>query len=549
MKKILGIDLGTTTSAAAIYINNKAEIICNINGEKLIDSAVSVDNYGDIYVGKEAKNDFVNGIVEIKRRMGTSFIAKSRNKELTPEEVSAEILKYIKEYSEDYLGEKIDEAIITVPANFDSFQKMATIKAAELAGLKVERIINEPTAAALAYGFDKMENEEKILVYDFGGGTFDVSILDFDSGIMDVIGGAGDNNLGGKDIDETIMRYIANKHNISYKDDPEKRNIFKNIAEQAKMDLSLKDKAEIIVPELGLSTILTREIFEDLIKDIVEKTFECINNALKEANITEKDIKVILPVGGTCKIPFIKNKLTDKFGDKVFYLGDIQEIVALGASIQGAIKSGEISSETGIILTDICNHDLGISCIGTHQGMNMPGVFSSILKKHTPLPAENFDIYSTSIDNQESAKIEVFEGIAPLVIENIFIGEIEIKNLPKLPAGEVTVKVEFKYDLNGILKVKTIVENTGEEVNCEFEVQKNNKKENSEKKLSYKSSIYYSDYKTIIDIAEKKLNTASLDNKNKIKILLEQIKEELLNENKEKLSQLDDNLTDILFEV
>lgn len=343
MKKIVGIDLGTTTSAIGVYRNGKVEMIPSFQKTNLVDSVVAMDNFGSIIVGREAKNDFSNAISEIKRLMGTNAIKTSRGKEFLPEEVSAEILKYVKDYAEEYLGEKIDEAVITIPANFNNFQKVATIKAAELAGLKVERIVNEPTAAALAYGVDRLDNEEKILVYDFGGGTFDVSVLDFDMGIMDVIGGDGDNHLGGKNIDEIIMMYLANEHSIQYKGD--KENIFKNVAEEAKIDLSKRDIAQIIIPELNLSTTLTRQKFEDLIKDTVDKTLEFIDNAIKGANLTTNDIDVVLPIGGTCNIPYIKRRLEEKFGNKIYYFENLQEAVSIGAAIQGAIKSGEFEVE------------------------------------------------------------------------------------------------------------------------------------------------------------------------------------------------------------
>ncbi|MGL4997551.1 MAG: Hsp70 family protein [Cetobacterium sp.] len=549
MAKIIGIDLGTTTSGVSIYQNGKVQIIPSPDGENLIDSVITVNQYGEIVVGREAKNDFGNHIKEIKRRMGKSYLVTSREKEFVPEEVSAEIIKYIKEYAESYLGETIEEAIITVPAMFDSFQKMATIKAGELAGLKVERIVNEPTAAALAYGLDKMENEEKILVYDFGGGTFDVSILDFDMGIMDVIGGDGDNYLGGKNIDELLMMYLANEHKINYKNDIIKENIFKNAVENAKIDLSSNDTAKIIVPELNLSTELTREKFEDLISDIVDKSLSCIDKALEAAKISANDLKVVLPVGGTTKIPYIQKRLREKFGNKLHFFGNPQETVAMGAGIQGAIKSGEIPSETGIILTDICAHNLGISCNGEHKGMVMPGVFSPILKKHTSIPASNEEIYFTMIDNQSEVKIQIYEGSASLVVENLYIGEMTVNNIPPLKAGEGKIKIGFEYDLNGILRVKATVENTGQVTPGEFEMHQKNSVENREKKLSYKSSIYYSDFKTTLDIAEKKMEKASETDKIKIKSLVDQMKQELLNENKKFLDKIDDALTDILFEV
>lgn len=553
MKKIVGIDLGTTTTGVGVYRNGKVEMIPSFQNMNLVDSVVAVDNFGSIIVGREAKNDFSNAILEIKRKMGTGAIQSSRGKEFLPEEVSAEILKYVKDYAEEYLGEKIDEAVITIPANFNNFQKVATIKAAELSGLKVERIVNEPTAAALAYGVDKLDNEEKILVYDFGGGTFDVSVLDFDMGIMDVIGGDGDNHLGGKNIDEIIMMHLANEHSIQYKGDREKENIFKNAAEEAKIDLSKNNEAQIIIPELNLSTTLTRNKFEELIKDVVDKTLDFIDSAIKSANLTNNDIDVVLPVGGTCNIPYIKRRLEEKFGNKIYYFEDLQEAVTMGAAVQGAIKSGEISSETGIILTDITSHDLGIACVGTYQGMSMNGMFSPILERHSPLPAEAEKVYFTMSDNQVEAIIEVYEGREEFVMENIKIGELLIENIPANPCGQEKIIIKFEYDLNGILKVTGIVETTGVETVGEFEVRKSSNSLSNEKSLeslvSYKSSIYYSDYKTVMDIAEKKLETTSDMNREAIKKLLNRMKDALTKQDKSELNKIDDELTDLLFEV
>ncbi|MGL5125981.1 MAG: Hsp70 family protein [Fusobacteriaceae bacterium] len=553
MKKIVGIDLGTTTSAIGVYRNGKVEIIPSFEKKNLVDSVITVDNFGSVIVGREAKNDFTDAIPEIKRRMGTNAIQTSREKEFLPEEVSAEILKYLKDYAEEYLGEEIYEAVVTIPANFNNFQKIATIKAAELAGLKVERIVNEPTAAALAYGVDKIDNEEKILVYDFGGGTFDVSILDFDMGIMDVISGDGDNNLGGKNIDETIMMYLANLHSIDYKGDKEKENIFKNAAEAAKIDLSKSNIAQIIIPELNLSTTLTRDKFEYLIKDIVDKTLYFIDNAMKNSKLTDNDINVILPVGGTCNIPYIKRKLEERFGNKIYYFEDLQEAVTMGAAVQGAIKSGEISSETGIILTDITSHDLGISCIGSYQGMSMDGMFSPILVRHSSLPASAQNIYFTNSDNQTDARIQVYEGREQFVMENIRIGELLIEDIPTNPAGEEKIIVKFEYDLNGILKVIGIVESTGIETKGQFEVRKGSQdfsgNSSNQEIVSYKLSIYYTDYKTVMDIAEKKLETTSQKNRETIKNILNRMKDALMKENKSELNKIDDELTDLLFEV
>lgn len=550
MKKIIGIDLGTTTSAVTIYDKNEVVLIKNKEGKSLTDSAVAINKFDDIIVGREAKNNINNRIIEIKRKMGTTHKSLLKDNEFSPEEISSKILKVLKDQAEDYLlGETITEAVITVPAQFNSFQKMATIKAGELAGLKVERIINEPTAAALAYGVDKLDNEEKILVYDFGGGTFDVSILDFEFGIMDVIGGSGDNHLGGSNIDELLIKHIAHIENLNYKGNTAKENLLKNAIEDAKIELSNKEVTKVIIPELNVNTELSLRTFEELIEGIVSKTMDCIDEALAEANVTPEDIKVVLPVGGTSNIPMIQNRLKEKFGEKIYLFDDLQLSVALGAGVQGAIKSGEISHEDGIILTDICAHDLGVDCIGEHQGIMMGGVFSPILRKHSSLPAKNEETYYTSHDNQREVNMRIYEGKQSLVMENIYIGEMLIDEIPPMKAGEGVIKVEFDYDMNGILNVKATLKNTNKVYNGQFEPHKKSQASGEKINVGYKDSIYYSDYKTTIDIADKKIETASDLNKVKIVTLLNKLKEELSNENKEELDRVDDSLTDLLFEI
>ena len=551
MKKIIGIDLGTTTSGVSIVEQGKVTLIEDSNGNKLTDSVVSINQFGDIIVGNEAKNSLRDKVIEVKRKMGTHNTFSLGDKEYLPEEISAEILKKMKVIAENYIGENIDEAIITVPAQFNSFQKMATLKAGELAGLKIERIVTEPTAAALAYGIDKLENEEKILVYDFGGGTFDVSILDFEYGIMDVIAGDGDNFLGGKNIDDLLIKHVCHIENINIKDDYKIKNLLKNAVEQAKVDLSKLNEARIIVPELKINLSITKKEFEEMIDVFVEKTFVCIDNALKNANLTDEEIKVVLPVGGTSNIPYIQNKLIDRFGDKVFIFDNLQEIVAIGAGIQGGIKSGEISHETGIMLTDICSHNLGIACMGEYQGIMMPGMFSPILKKHSPLPAKGKNIYYTIKDSQSEVTMQIYEGNGELSKENIFIGEMEIVDLPSLPAGQCQIEVEFDYDLNGILKVNAKILNNEIVFNGEFQphqrLQGMNNNDNNN--IGHTNSKYYDDFKVTIDLAERKLKNVEKDKKDNIESLLIKLKEELINENLENLNKIDDKLTDILFSI
>lgn len=545
MGRIVGIDLGTTTSAVSYLKNGKPEIIPNIEGKRMTDSVVAVDKFENIIVGEVAKrmipisNDVIS---EIKRLMGTDRKIILGEKEFTPEEISAEILKKLKHDAEEFLGEEIDEAVITVPAMFTSAQKSATIKAGELAGFKVERIISEPTAAAMAYGLENMDKNQKILVYDFGGGTFDVSILDLDEGILDVIATAGDNFLGGKNIDELLAKHILSKLGR----DDIKLNDIQIAAEEMKKDYSVLNIAEINIPKHVIEYQMERSEFETLIKPLVDKSIECIYEALAQAKLGIEEIGVMLLVGGTTRIPMIKNKLKKIFGNKVKNFADPQEVVALGAGVQAGIKSSEISSEDGLIVTDICNYSLGIGCMGIYQGTIMPGVYSIIIPKHSSLPCSKSEIYSTYSDNQSSVHVEIYQGERQLVMENIMLAEFVVDEIPENQAGAEQIKITFGYSMNDILEVEAEIVSTGNRKKISVGM---NEKQNSAKKTNYKSSSYYSDYKMIMDMAEEKLKKASDVNKTKISILLDDIKTSLLEENQEKLQKLDAALTDLLFEV
>ena len=545
MAKIIGIDLGTTTSLVSYLKNGKPEIIPNKLGKRLTDSVVGVDKYGTIIVGEEAKR-ILNGtkVEEIKRSMGTNKIVKLGDKDYSPEEISAEILKKLKEEAEDFLGEEVNEAVITVPAMFNSIQKAATIKAGELAGLKVERIISEPTAAAMAYGIENMEKYQKILVYDFGGGTFDVSILELDDGILDVIATSGDNYLGGKDIDEILIKNISTKieNNI------EKIKL-KLEVEEAKKKLSTLMGTDIIVPELNIDYELKREKFEELISPLVNKTIDFIDKALSSAKLKREDINVVLLVGGTTRIPLVQETLKKIFGSKVKKFTDPQEAVALGAGVQAGIKSSEISSEDGLIITDICNYSLGVASIGEYQGIIMHDTFSVIIPKNSNLPCTKSDTYCTAVDDQTSVNVKVYQGENKLVYENLFLSEFKVEGIPKNKAGAEAIEITFGYNINDILTVEAKILSTGVTKSIKIELNNKNKGNLDKKGSTYKNSSYYSDYKIIMEMAEDKMSKLSEANREKVSSILEKMKEMLVLENKDELDKLDSTLTDLLFEV
>lgn len=545
MGKIVGIDLGTTTSAISHLKNGKPEIISNVEGKRISDSVVAVDKFGNIIVGEVAKRMIGTSgekIKEVKRLMGTNRKIALGGKEFSPEEVSAEILKKLKHDAEDFLGEEIEEAVITVPAMFTSTQKSATIKAGELAGFKVERIISEPTAAAMAYGLENMDKNQKILVYDFGGGTFDVSILDLDEGILDVIATAGDNYLGGKNIDELLGKYILSKIGRS---DISLERINLEI-EDLKKDLSTLYTTELNIPAFRINFEVSRNEFEGLILPLVDKSIDCIHKALSQAKCKVEDIDIVLLVGGTTRIPLIKNRIKEIFGNKIKSFADPQEVVALGAGIQAGIKASDISSEEGLIITDICNYSLGVGCVGMYQGSLTSGVYSVIIPKHSSLPCSKGEEYYTCIDSQSSVHVEVYQGEGQLVSENILLAEFDIDGIPENQAGSESIKITFGYSMNDILEVEAEIISTGYKKKISVEMNDNN---NLAKKSNYKNSSYYSDYKMIMDMAEEKLKKVSEVNKTKISTILAEMKLKLVKEKEEELQKLDVALTDLLFEV
>jgi molecular chaperone DnaK len=384
MGRIIGIDLGTTTSEIAYINNGKPEIIVDVNNNRIIPSAVHLNDDGEIIIGDYAKRMKLvkpeRTVMEIKRKMGQNVSVKLENDYYKPYEISSMILKKLKEYAELYLGEEVTEAVITVPANFNDLQRNATKRAGELAGLKVERIINEPTAAALAYGINNLDDVGKVLVYDLGGGTFDVSVLDFDSGILDVLASRGINCLGGKDFDNLIADYILNdfynKYGINLKNDLKCMSRITEAAENAKIELSSVLSTEIFLPFLAIdsnqkpidySLKLTRSEFENMIYDLLNSTIYKVSEALEAAKLNDKDIDIVLAVGGSSRIPLVKNLLVKRFGNKIKTKINPDEAVALGAAIQAGIKNDEISPEDGIIITYACYYNLGIK-VATEVG-------------------------------------------------------------------------------------------------------------------------------------------------------------------------------------
>ena len=453
MSKTIGIDLGTTNSCVSVFEGGEAKVIVNADGDRTTPSVVAFKK-GDILVGKTAKHQSVTNpdtISSIKRLMGTNKKVKANGKEYTPEEISAMILGDLKKTAEAYLGEKVTSAVITVPAYFNDAERQATKNAGKIAGLKVERIINEPTAAALAYGLDKQEEAQTILVYDLGGGTFDVSILELGDGVFEVKSTSGNNKLGGDDFDKKIIDYIVedikDEHDVDLSDNKMALQRIKEEAEKAKKTLSSATSTDISLPfitaELNYETTLTRAKFESLISDLVESTLDPVRKALKDAKLKASDIDKVILVGGSTRIPMVQELVKKELGKEPSKEVNPDEVVAMGAAIQGGVLTGEVND---IVLLDVTPLSLGIETLG--------GVCTVLIPRNTTIPTSKSQVFSTAADNQPAVDIHILQGERPMAADNKTMGRFQLSNIPPAPRGVPQIEVTFDIDANGIVNVK-----------------------------------------------------------------------------------------------
>ncbi|NLW21960.1 MAG: molecular chaperone DnaK [Tissierellia bacterium] len=570
MGKIIGIDLGTTNSCVAVIEGGEPIIIPNAEGNRTTPSVVAFTKDGERLVGETAKRQAITNpdrtILSIKRHMGKDYKVVIDGKEYTPQDISAMILQKIKMDVEDYLGEKVTDAVITVPAYFTDSQRQATKDAGRIAGLNVKRIINEPTAASLAYGMDKEEGQQKIMVYDLGGGTFDVSILELGDGVFEVLATRGNNKLGGDDFDQALIDYIAEEfkkeHGIDLRDDSMSLQRLKEAAEKAKKELSSVMSTNINLPfitatasgPLHLNMDISRAKFEELTAHLVEKTLEPIRLALKDAGLSTNDIDKVILVGGSTRIPAVQEAVKRLIGKEPQKDINPDECVAIGAAIQGGVLSGEVKD---LLLLDVTPLSLGIETLG--------GVTTRLIERNTTIPTRKSQIFSTAADNQTSVEIHVVQGERHMAADNITLGRFQLTGIPPAPRGVPQIEVTFDIDANGIVNVSAKELGTGREQSITITASTNLTEEEIEQKIKEAEKFAEEDRKKK-EAVEARNNADSMiyqtektlkelegkitgDEKSRVEGKLEELKKALEGDNIEEIKKKTEELTQEFYSI
>ncbi len=567
---VVGIDLGTTNSAIAYMVGGRPEIIPNSEGGRITPSYVSLTNDGEWIVGVQAKRQAIANaektVIEIKRKMGTDYKVKLEGKDYRPEEISARVLAKMKADAEEYLGQPIKKAVITVPAYFSDSQRQATKDAGEIAGLEVLRIVNEPTASALAYGLDR-EGAEKVLVWDLGGGTFDVSILELDEGLFRVISTSGNNLLGGSDWDKKIIDWLVsqfkNNEGIDVSKDLKVMQRLKDAAEQAKIELSTKVQTQISLPYLTfdpktqtpkhLDITLTRAKFEEMTEDLVQKCIDPAKQALKDSKLSLQELDKVILVGGATRMPMIQKAVKELFGKEPEKGVQPDEVVALGAAVQAAVLAGEVKD---ILLLDVTPLTLGVETLG--------GVMTSLIDRNTTIPVTKKKVFTTAADGQPAVEIHVLQGERAMAADNVTLGTFQLVGLPPAPRGVPQIEVSFDIDANGILNVTAKDLGTGKQQTIviqssslsdedvermkgdaeKFKEEDEKRKEMIETKNNAEQAIYTAE-KTLKDLAEK----VEENEKQLIEEKIAEVRTALESENNEDIKNKTDALLQEMFKI